>query len=253
MRIRKSHVTTAVVTAVVVTAVVWWGVARNQEDAVPVLAVPSPSTVAVSSASTPSAGETPKTRVPTATPYVHEGLAKAAAKNEDIVGWIRVPGTPIDYPVAQGEDNTFYLTHGSDKKKLKAGTIFLDYRCDGLALRRNNILYGHHMKDGSMFAALLEYKDPDFFEENRIIEYSTTKELTKWEVFSAYVTNPSFYYIRTDFASDEVYESFLRQIQGKSLHKTDVELTGSDDILTLSTCDYDFDDARFVVQAKRVE
>lgn len=190
---------------------------------------------------------------PTETPIVHPGLLEAAAINNEVVGWIRIAGTAIDYPVVQAQDNKYYLTRDAQKKNNKAGAIFLDYRCDAVSLQRNNILYGHHMKDGSMFASITQYKDKEYLQAHRIIEYFTTDGLVKWEVFSAYVTSTSFYYIQTDFPSEKAYSGFLDLVQAKSLVANDTVLSAEDDILTLSTCTYEFENARFVVHARRVK
>jgi len=172
--------------------------------------------------------------------------------NEQIVGWIHVPNTVIDYPVVQAEDNVYYLDHSFERKKSRAGTIFMDYRNDAGALERNTILYGHHMKDGSMFKALVKYLQQDFFEANRFIRFDTADGEQQWEVFSVYETDTRFDYIRTAFEDDEAYERFLQQIRKKSKFDTDTKLTRSDVILTLSTCSYAYDDARLVVHLRKV-
>ncbi len=173
-------------------------------------------------------------------------------KNQDVTGWIRVPNTIIDYPIVHTDNNDYYLDHSFEHKKSSAGAIFMDYRNIGDASDRHTIIYGHHMKDGSMFKGLTKYTDPSFMEQNRIITTSTLYEEIEWEIFSVYVTDISFYYIITDFRSNRDYVDFLHTLQDKSLLSHEIELSSSDQILTLSTCTYDFDDARFVIHAKRV-
>ena len=179
-------------------------------------------------------------------------LVKAMTTNEDVVGWITIPDTRIDYPVVQGKDNKFYLDHDLNQRKSVGGTIFMDYRANVETLTGNIVLYGHHMKNGSMFTALMGYKDKTFFQEHPIIEYNTPDSRTKWQIFSAYVTNTKFYYIETKF-TDETFRDFLTTISKKSKFRTDIPLNEIDAILTLSTCTYEFDDARFVVHAKRLD
>jgi len=128
----------------------------------------------------------------------------------------------------------------------------MDYRADGEKLTGNVVLYGHHMKNGSMFAALMGYKEKTFFQEHPIIEYNTPYGRTRWQIFSAYVTNTRFYYIETKF-TPETFRDFLSTINHKSKFQTGIPLDGIDAILTLSTCTYEFDDARFVVHARRLE
>lgn len=172
--------------------------------------------------------------------------------NSDVVGWITIPGTHIDYPVVQTDNNDYYLTHDINGDKASRGSIFMDYRNDPSGHDKNTILYGHHMKDGSMFKDLMKYKDKDFFEENTVIQFYTLYRLTEWEIFSAYITSTDFNYIATGFPSDEDYLDFLDNIKGKSMHHRDIELKNYDNILTLSTCTYEFKGARFVVHAKRI-
>jgi len=173
--------------------------------------------------------------------------------NKDIAGWISIPGTNIDYPVVKTDNNQYYLDHNIYGEKVKAGAIFMDYRNDSAARDKNTILYGHHMRDGSMFTALMKYKKKQsFFEENSIIRFDTLYEEIKWEIFSVYITTADDPYTTISFSSDEEYLKFLEKIKRKSMYKKDMELTADDQILTLSTCTYEYDDARFVVHARRV-
>jgi sortase B len=104
-----------------------------------------------------------------------------------------------------------------------------------------------------MFKDLIKYKNKDFFYTNNIIQFDTLYEEIKWEVFSVYITGTDFNYIKTHFNTPAEYENFLIAIKNKSLFPTDVELTADDQILTLSTCTYEYNDARFVVHARRVQ
>jgi sortase B len=193
---------------------------------------------------------------PTASPeqtLPDKRLAKAIQVNGDVVGWITIPGTSIDFPVVQGADNIFYLTHDARKRKSRSGAIFMHYLCDAGTLRGNVVIYGHHMRDKSMFAPLINYKNSGFIQDHGIIELSTPYEMTRWEVFAAYATTPEFHYIKTKFASDQEYLLLIQEMQKKSLFQTDTVLTAEDDVLTLSTCAYDYKDERFVVNARRIK
>ncbi|WP_051569386.1 class B sortase [Alkaliphilus transvaalensis] len=172
--------------------------------------------------------------------------------NEDLVGWITVTNTRIDYPVVKGEDNDFYLRHNLLKEQSKAGAIFMDFRNKAFLDEEHKILYGHNMRDGSMFKDLLKYQNEDFLYHNPIIKFSTLYEEIKWEIFSVYVTSVDFYYIQTEFNGQQAYQDFLKSIKEKSIFNTDVEVSEKDQILTLSTCSYDFDNARFVLHARRI-
>ncbi|GGM38695.1 SrtB family sortase [Paraliobacillus quinghaiensis] len=173
--------------------------------------------------------------------------------NPSTVGWIRISNTPIDYPVVQGANNDYYLRNNFKNEKNKAGSIFMDYRNSPNSLDRNTIIYGHHMKDGSMFAGLTKYKEEEFLLENPVIVFNSKYEELHWEIFSVYVTDTDFNYIKPDFETDVEFEGFLQTVKEKSLFSTDVDVNSEDKILTLSTCVYDFDDARLVVQAKLIE
>ncbi|MGW6194034.1 class B sortase [Bacillus cereus] len=175
--------------------------------------------------------------------------------NQEIVGWITMDDTQINYPIVQAKDNDYYLYRNYKGEDMRAGSIFMDYRNDVKSQTRNTILYGHRMKDGSMFASLKKMLDEDFFMSHRELYYDTLFEGYDLEVFSVYTTTTDFYYIETDFSSDTEYTSFLEKIQEKSLYKTDTKVTASDQIVTLSTCDYALDPeaGRLVVHAKLVK
>lgn len=175
------------------------------------------------------------------------------ADNNDLVGWISIDDTVIDYPVVQFVNNSFYLERDFYGETSRAGSIFMDYRNIPDGDDFNTILYGHHMADGSMFKALMKYKDESFFKEHKTIQFDILNKEYQWEIFSVYVTHVDFYYIDTSFPDDEKKMKFIEQIRGKSLYETDIDVGPEDHILTLSTCTYEFEDARFVVQAKRID
>lgn len=176
--------------------------------------------------------------------------------NKDVIGWIYIPNTNIDYPVLQAKDNNFYLKRTIDGKYNAGGSIFMDFRCDSSELDMNIIIYGHNMVRAGkdiMFTNLTKFKDKDFFNSNRYIYLTTKKGITIYEIFSAYVTGTDFYYIRTDFDSGIDYLNFINQLKGKSKYQINISLKEDDDILTLSTCTYEFNDARFVIHGKKIK
>lgn len=174
------------------------------------------------------------------------------AINPDIVGWISMDGTKIDYPVLQSTDNEFYLNHNYKKEHSKAGSIFMDYRNQTGSLDRHTIIYGHQMKDDSMFGQLESFLEKDFFMKNKHFQFETIEEGFGVEIFSVYVTTTDFNYIETEFISDEDYITFVNTIQGKSEIKTNVTVENEDKILTLSTCNklIDEKDGRLVLHGK---
>ncbi|HKL09940.1 MAG TPA: class B sortase [Clostridia bacterium] len=181
-----------------------------------------------------------------------EKFDKMKSVNSDYAGWLSIKGTNVDYPVVKGKDNNFYLNHGFDRELNVAGSIFMDYRNKGDGTDENIIIYGHNMKNGTMFKGLMEYKRKGFFEANRFIHYNDGTGESIWEIFSVYVTDTGFNYIRTDF-TDMQFDRFVRALSEKSMHKLDQNIENIDNVLTLSTCSYEFDDARFVVHARKIK
>ena len=174
------------------------------------------------------------------------------ARNPDTIGWIQIADTAVDYPILHTSDNDFYLHHDFNKNPSAAGQVFMDYRNKGDGSDMNMILYGHSMADGSIFSGLFAFKDEDFFRSHRILEIDTIYGLTRWEIFSAYVTSPDFYYIHTDFYYPTEEQAFKDAIAAKSKYPTGIRLTLEDRILTLSTCSYEFEDAYFVIHARKI-
>ena len=171
-------------------------------------------------------------------------------KYEDYRGWIKVDNTNIDYPIVQGKDNSFYLDKDINKNYLSSGSIFMNYLNHGFN-DENTVLFGHHMRNKTMFAQLEKYKEKEFFQnDNDIkIEVENDKVLT-YKVFSVYVTDANDNYIKTNFDNKSEYKEFLDKIKNKSIYKSDINVDENDKIITLSTCSYEFNDARMVVHGK---
>lgn len=171
-------------------------------------------------------------------------------KYEDYRGWIKVDNTNIDYPIVQGKDNSFYLDKDINKNYVSSGSIFMNYLNNGFN-DENTILFGHHMRNKTMFAQLEKYKEKEFFQnDNDIkIEVENDKVLT-YKVFSVYVTDANDNYIKTNFDNKSEYKEFLDKIKNKSIYKSDINVDENDKIITLSTCSYGFNDARMVVHGK---
>lgn len=172
------------------------------------------------------------------------------AINQDIIGWIYIPDTRIDYPVVIGTDNDYYISHNADQSENKAGAIFLDYQNAPDFSDQNTIIYGHRMNDGSMFAGLHDYEKEDFFRENDTVYlYLPDGAVNEYKVFSAYTTGAVDDTYTMGFASDEAYRKYLQEMQARSSFATDDTLSAQDKIITLSTCVRYQDDNRYVVQA----
>lgn len=171
-------------------------------------------------------------------------------KYEDYRGWIKIDNTNINYPIVQGKDNSFYLDKDINKNYLSSGSIFMNYLNHGFN-DENTVLFGHHMRNKTMFAQLKKYKEKEFFygDNDIVIEVENDKVL-KYKVFSAYVTDSKDNYIKTNFDDKAQYKEFLEDIKNKSLYKSDIDVNENDKIITLSTCSYEFNDARMVVHGK---
>lgn len=172
--------------------------------------------------------------------------------NEDYVGWIDVLGTTISYPIVMGEDNEFYLKHNFYRERDFVGSIFMDYRNSRDELDKNTIIYGHNMKDDSMFGSLEDLLDQEFFENHQTITLDYPDGQTyKWELFSAYATT-DVDWMRTDFNKQADFARYLRSVKNKSVISSEIEVGEEVTILTLSTCTDRDNDERIVVHAKLI-
>jgi sortase B len=169
------------------------------------------------------------------------------AINPDIVGWIYIADTQISYPVVQASDNSYYLKRMVDGGHNSAGSIFMDYRNDSNLTDRNSILYGHHMKNGSMFAGLVKYKTSGYYEEHPRALLMTPEKNYVIDFFSGYVASEDMDAWQVAFADDVSYAQWLKEAQSRSCFQSSVEVDSSCQVVTLSTCSYEFENARFVL------
>lgn len=169
------------------------------------------------------------------------------AINPDVVAWIYIEGTNINYPVVQGTDNEYYLKYLLDGTYNDAGTIFLDYRNENDLSDYNSILYGHHMNNGSMFNQITKYKDQTFYDEHPVCLIMTPNGNYRLEFFAGYITDMNDQAWKMEFESDEEYAQWLNDAISKSLFTSIVEPAAQDRVVTLSTCTYEYNDARFVL------
>lgn len=174
--------------------------------------------------------------------------------NSDIVGWIQVGGTNINYPFVQTTDNDYYLTHSFNKSKNQAGWVFLDYRNSKDEYDKNTIIYGHDLKSGTVFGSLKNIIKDNWLnnKENHIVKLSTPYENTLWQVFSVYKIPTTNDYLQTIFNSDEEFMSFANKLKKRSKYNFDVNITETDKILTLSSC-YVTVDNKIVLHAKLIK
>lgn len=181
-------------------------------------------------------------------------VSELQKKNKDIVGWIKVWGTDIEFPVVQTTDNEYYLTHSMDKTYNSAGWIFADCtnKLDGTD--KNIVIYGHNRRDNSMFGTLKNVLNKEWYdnENNYFIPFIQEGQSTIYEVFSVYQIENEDYYITTNFASIEEYQTFIDTIKSRSVKNFGIDVTTSDNILTLSTC-ADNNKYRVVLHARKIK
>lgn len=195
----------------------------------------------------------------TPTPDVLPEYADMLSANSKFIGWLSIDGTDIDYPVAQTSDNEYYLTHDLEQNYDRNGTIFLDCNCDIIKPSTNLILYGHHMRSGKMFGKLGLYEDESYFENHQYISFNTIYEYGTYQVmyvFRSHVYEESEiafkYYQFYDAYSEVEFDSYMNEMAEMSLYDTGVTAQYGDRLLTLSTCDYEEANGRFVVVAKKI-
>ena len=185
-------------------------------------------------------------------------FAQLYTTNNDLAGWIRIPGTKVDYPVMQTPDHpNYYLRRDFNKKKATQGCIYAKEECD-LALSDNVTIYGHYMKNGSMFATLGKYKKETFWEKHKYVLLDTLTQRRTYEIFAVFLTTASeskgFSYhtfIRAD--DPRSYDDFVSQCKALSLYDTGITPQYGDKLITLSTCENSISNGRLVVVARLAE
>lgn len=182
-------------------------------------------------------------------------------ENNDMVGWIKIDDTKINYPVMQSKDNpNFYLKHGFDKKYTNYGCHYVQENCDMEQPSDNIVIYGHNMNDGSMFSTLTKYKSKEFWESHKYITFDTLTDKQNYEVIAAFKTvvytdnADSFkYYQFVNAETAEEFNAYIGKCKELSLYDTGLNAEYGDKLITLSTCEYSRTNGRFVVVARLVK
>ncbi len=167
--------------------------------------------------------------------------------NSDVVAWISIPGTKLDYPVTQCSDNSYYLDHLFTGESNVCGCVFLDCRNSGDFSSRHSVIYGHRMNDGTMFSCVQNYKAQSYYEGHPTATLCTPSGNYTIEFFSGYVTEASGEPWKLNFSSDEDYSEWIDSILEKSDFEAGVTPSGSDRVITFSTCSHAFENARYVL------
>ncbi|MGN0376581.1 MAG: class B sortase [Suilimivivens sp.] len=208
---------------------------------------------------TPKANEISLHKTGTQLPDILDEYKTLYEKNKKLIGWLKIDDTNIDYPVMQTSDNDYYLDHNFNQEYDNNGSIFLDYSCSVYPRSTNLILYGHHMKSGSMFGQLQKYAKESYGKEHAIIQFDTIYEKGTYQVmyvFRSQVFNDNDvvfkYYQFINANSEDEFNYYMNEMCALSLYDTGVSASYGDSLLTLSTCDSSQTDGRFVVVAKRI-
>lgn len=179
--------------------------------------------------------------------------------NSDIVGWIKIDGTVIDYPVMQTPDQVdYYLKRSFYGRASSQGCIYVREECDVLAPSDNLTIYGHHMRDGSMFAALSSYTSSSFWQEHSRIRFDTLYEYHSYQIFAVFETTASegegfAYHQFVDARNEEEFNAFVAECKALALYETGLTPQYGDKLICLSTCDYSRSNGRLVVAAYRMD
>lgn len=182
-----------------------------------------------------------------AQPSPQVDFASLRTVNPEIVAWLTIEGTNINYPVAKHSDNDYYLHHLFTGEYNSSGCLFMDCRNPSDLSGPHTIIYGHHMDNGTMFQNLMYYKDQSFYDEHPTARLITPNGSYTIEIFAGYVADVDSDAWELDFTSDEDFEDWLASAMERSAFEGKVIPTIADKIITLSTCSYEFYDARFVL------
>ena len=185
----------------------------------------------------------------------YEKYQELLAENDDFIGWIKIEGTNVNYPVMQTIDAPgFYLKHNFDGAYSDNGVPYLDERC-AVDLTNNLVIYGHNMKNGTMFTDLVNYSDKEFWECHQVINFDTMAEFSKYQVMYAFsfdTNNETFCYNDFTDMNEEQFAEFMTECEKRMAYDTGIRAEFGDEILTLSTCEYTHENGRFVVIAKKI-
>ena len=164
------------------------------------------------------------------------------AKYPDVVGWLYCEGTPINYPVMQSDDNDYYLRRLPDGTYNTAGSLFADYRCGDIGETSNYIIYGHNMKNGTMFSSLTKYKSQAYYDEHPVLYLFTPEADYKIELIAGFVSKPT----GDVYNTEQIYEQMI-EYGSLSTFESLIKPCVGDRYITLSTCSYEYENARYVV------
>ena len=186
-------------------------------------------------------------------------LEQLQKENKEIIGWLEIKGTNINYPVCQTKNNDYYLNHNHKKEKSELGALFLDKDFDLNKPSTNYLIYGHRSNNGAMFEDLIKYQKEDFYKEHKEIQFTTTKEDSTYEIIAVFKSRVFYkseqnvfrYYYFVNAENEEEYNNYISNCKKASIYDTNTTAEYGEQLLTLSTCEYSQEDGRFAVVAKK--
>lgn len=170
--------------------------------------------------------------------------------NTEIVAWLFAEGTPIDYPVLHTDNNSYYLNHLYTGEANKSGSLFLDYRNTGLFTERNTVIYGHYMNNDTMFGSLKLYKEQDFYDEHPAMLLYTPDGDYLIELICGTVEDGNYEFVQFEFADEAAFAAYIDAFRSRSTFQSNVELQPGDRIISLCTCSYEWNNARYMIIGK---
>jgi len=187
-------------------------------------------------------------------------LEELQKENEEIIGWLQIEGTNINYPVMQTDNNDYYMNHNYKKEYSAPGSLFLDKDFDLINGSSNYLIYGHRNKNGLMFEDLLKYENEDFYKEHKKVKFTTNKEDAEYEILAVFYSRLYYksekdvfrYYYFVNAQNEEEYNDFVENAKKASIYDTGVDAKYKDQLLTLSTCAYHTEDGRFAIVCKKI-
>lgn len=189
-------------------------------------------------------------------------LEELQIENSDIVAWLQIEGSNINYPILQGTDNSFYMTHNYKKEYSKEGSLFLDKEYDWNLPSTNLLIYGHNNRGtNAMFSALINYKNEEYYKTHQKIRLTTNQEDAEYEIISVFLsrvyykseTNVFRYYYFINAENEEEFNEYVQNSKNASLYNIEATAEYGDQLLTLSTCDFSQTDGRLAIVAKKIK
>ncbi len=187
-------------------------------------------------------------------------LEELKKQNDEIVAWLDIPETKINFPVLQAADNDYYMTHTYNKEYSKDGSIFLDKEYKWEPPSSNLMIYGHNNKNGNMFQELLKYQEEKYYKEHPTIRFTTVQEDATYDIIAAFFSRVYYknekdvfrYYFFINAQNEAEYNDFVNNSKKASIYDTGKTATFGEQLMTLSTCEYSQENGRFVVVAKKI-